>query len=99
MTELKHYGLIRASKKTGKIDTTMTALGSGLLNLWALQNTTSSKVTVIVNIDDRCTEREYHGTKDGFPRILKSEDEFEINIPYDIYAVLDEDIAKEGANV
>ena len=41
MADLHNYGLIRFSKKTGKIDTTMTAIGRGMIQMWALQNTTN----------------------------------------------------------
>lgn len=41
--------LLRYSKKTGKIDTAMTGLGSALMRLWAMQNTTSTKETVVIN--------------------------------------------------
>ena len=41
--------LLRYSKKTGKLDTAMTGLGSALMRLWAMQNTTSTKETVVIN--------------------------------------------------
>ena len=43
MNKLHNYGLIRFSKKTGKVDTSMTAIGKGVIQLWALQNTTKTK--------------------------------------------------------
>ena len=95
MTELHHYGLVRFSKKTGKIDTTMTALGKGLIQLWALQNTTKSKATVIVDIDERKISSEYFGTADGFPEIHKTEEEFKIHCPDDLFDFFAKELRKE----
>lgn len=97
MTTLHNCGLVRFSKKTGKIDTTMTAIGNGLLQLWALQNTTKSKATVIVDIDERKTLSEYIGTADGFPDIRKSEEEFEFNFPEELFDIMDEEVTKRNA--
>ena len=49
MANINYHALIRFSKKTGKIDMTMTGMGSAMMQLWALKNTTKSKVTVIVD--------------------------------------------------
>lgn len=92
MSALHNFGLVRFSKKTGKIDTTMTAIGSGLIQLWGLQNTTKTKATVIVDIDERKVTAEYIGTEDGFPKVHKNEDEFEYNLPDELYDVLAEEI-------
>ena len=97
MSELHNYGLVRFSKKTGKIDTTMTALGKGLIQMWGLQNTTKAKACVIVDIDERRPVVEYVGTDDGFPKIQKDPDEFEFNLPDDLYAIFDEEVAKRAA--
>ena len=94
MSELHNFGLIRFSKKTGKIDMTMTALGKGMIQLWALQNTPKTKVCVIVNIDERRTVAEYIGTNDGFPEIHKEEDDFEYNLPDELWHFFDEEVAK-----
>ena len=40
--------LFRFSKKTGKIDTTMTGLGVSLMKMWALNKTTKTKATIIL---------------------------------------------------
>ena len=98
MSELHNYGLIRCSKKTGKIDTTMTAIGKGMIQLWALQNTTKTKVCVIVDIDERCTVAEYVGTDNGFPKIRKYADEFELSVPVELWDVFDEEVAKRAAS-
>lgn len=94
MSELHNYGLIRFGRKSGKIDTTMTAIGKGLIQLWALQNTTKTKACVIVDIDERQTVAEYIGTADGFPEVRKSQDDFEYDLPVELYDIFDEEVAK-----
>lgn len=66
--ELKTYCLIRFARKTGKIDTTLEGLGSGMLRLWALQNTTKTKDTIICEKDTGRVFWYFEGTGD-FPRI------------------------------
>ena len=70
-TDLEVHVLFRCSKKTGKVDTTATALGKAMLDAWALQNTPSSKMCLVFN--RRTGELVYHteGTKDGFPQVRK----------------------------
>ena len=63
--------LFRCSKRTGKIDTTMTGLGSALMRLWALQNTTSSKECLIFIRDTGELVFHIEGTKSNFPRFVK----------------------------
>lgn len=96
MDELHKYGLVRFSKKTGKIDTTMTALGRGLIQLWALQNTTKTKATVIVDIDERTVFSEYIGTADGFPEVRKDPATFEYDLPVELFDILAEEEAKRA---
>lgn len=96
MNEMHNYGLVRFSKKTGKIDTTMTALGRGVIQLWALQNTTKTKACVIVDIDERSIFAEYVGTAAGFPEVRKSAEEFEFNVPEELFGILAEEAAKRG---
>ena len=72
-TILKEYVLVRFSKKTGKIDTTLEALGNATLKLWALQNTTKTKDTVIFAKDSGDIVEYYEGTGD-FPKITKPDD-------------------------
>ena len=91
MRELHKYGLIRLNKTTGKIDTTMTALGRGMIQVWALQNTLNTKATVIVDIDERKVFAEYIGTEDGFPEIRKDPETFEYNIPDELFDILAEE--------
>lgn len=44
---LDEYALVRFSRKSGKIDTVMTATGNAMLRLWALQNCPKSKDIII----------------------------------------------------
>lgn len=94
MDKLHNYGLARFSQKTGKVDTIMTAIGRGLIQMWALQNTTKTKACVIVDIDERRTFAEYVGTEDGFPEIRKNADEFEYELPEQLFTIFDEEVAK-----
>lgn len=67
--ELKTYCLVRFARKSGKIDTTLEGLGSGMLRLWALQNTTKTKDTIIFEKDTGIVCWYYEGTASGFPDI------------------------------
>lgn len=96
MSDLHNYGLVRFSKKTGKIDTTMTAIGRGMIQLWALQNTTKTKATVIVDIDERTVFSEYIGTADGFPEVRKNPATFEYDLPVELFDILAEEAAKRA---
>ena len=69
MEDLKVNVLFRFSKKTGKIDTTITGLGTALLRMWCLQNTTKSKGCVIVERDTGKVLFITEGTADGFPKV------------------------------
>lgn len=75
MSDLKRYGLIRHSTKTGKIDTAMTGLGCGVLQLWGLQNTTKTKTTVVFELDTGLIRSRYTGTPDGFPKVERAIEE------------------------
>ena len=97
MSTLHNYGLIRFNKQTGENDMIMTAIGKGLLQSWALQNTPKNKACVIVNIDKRCTAVEIIGSADGFPKFHKNVDEFEYNVPDELFAIFDEEVAKRRA--
>ena len=98
MNELHHYGLVRFNKKSGKIDMTMTALGKGVIQMWALQNTPKTKACVIVDIDEHKVVSEYIGTADGFPEWRKDPDTFEFEIPDKLYEVFEEEAAKAAGN-
>lgn len=71
MAELKVHVLMRASKKTGKIDTTMTELGKGMLEMWALNNTPRTKTCLVMEQDTGKIVLATIGTDAGFPRIKK----------------------------
>lgn len=70
MSELRKYFLVRFSKKTGKIDTSLEGIGKGMLKLWALQNTTKTKDTIVFDKETGEIEAYYEGTGD-FPKITK----------------------------
>lgn len=64
------YVLFRFSKKTGKIDTTLTAINKPMLQLWALQNTIAkTKASAIINRDTGEVVYMAMGTADGFPKV------------------------------
>ena len=64
--------LFRFSQKTGKIDTTMTSLGSALLQMWALNHTTKTKGCVIAERDTGQVVFATQGTE-GFPKVRKGD--------------------------
>lgn len=66
------WGLIRYSKKTGKVDTAMTGMADALMNLWALQNTTKTKESIIFDLETGAIKSHYVGTTDGFPNVEKN---------------------------
>jgi hypothetical protein len=51
LPNMREFACIRGSQKTGKIDTTLTAGSSAMLTLWAMQNTTSTKVAYVFNLE------------------------------------------------
>lgn len=67
---MEEYYLVRFSKKTGKIDTTMSGVSKGMLGMWALQNTTKTKDTIVFNATTGEIDKYYEGTGD-FPKITK----------------------------
>ena len=69
MSELKTYCLVRFARKSGKIDTSLEGLGTGMLRLWALQNTTKTKDTIIFEKKTGRVCWYYEGTASGFPKI------------------------------
>lgn len=56
-------------KKNGDVDTVMTGMGTALMRLWAMQNTTSSKITFIFERESGKILYAIKGTKEGFPKI------------------------------
>ena len=66
---LKVHVLFRFSKKTGKIDTTMTGLGTAMMQMWALNNTTKTKSCMIFERENGKVKYATYGTADGFPKV------------------------------
>ena len=52
----------------------MTGLGSALMRLWAMQNTTSSKEVVVINRSTGQIVFHTVGRKDSFPYIVKDDE-------------------------
>lgn len=74
--QLEVHVLFRGSKKTGKVDTVMTGIGTVLMKLWALQNTTSSKESLIFHRDSGKLVYHVEGNKkNGFPAVVKYTEE------------------------
>lgn len=97
MSDLHYYGLVRFNKKTMKIDTTMTALGKGMIKLWGLQNTGQGQACIVVDIDERQTIVEYIGTNEGFPEVHSTSNEFDFELSDELLSVFDEEVAKRSA--
>jgi hypothetical protein len=70
MEELKRYYCVRFIRRSGKIDTTLSGLGKGLIQMWALQNTTAKSKDSIIFDEDGFIHSYYEGTGD-FPKITK----------------------------
>ena len=77
MDKMHNYGLARFDKESGKINTSMTAIGRGVIQLWALQNTRENEACVIVDVDERMVFAEYVGTDDGLPDVRKNPKDFD----------------------
>ena len=89
---LQVHVLFRAGKKTGKIDMTITALGSALLKMWAMNNTTATKRTLIFNRDTGACVFAAEGKKNDMPTFsmdLGTCDEYGISLE-DLQAVKDD---------
>lgn len=69
-TGLKRYFCVRFNRKSGKIDTTLSGLGCGMIQMWALQNTTAKSKDTIIFDEDGWVHSYYEGTGD-FPTITK----------------------------
>lgn len=72
MEEIKGYGLVRYSKKTGRVDKTLTGIGFGMLQLYGLQETTKTKETVVFELDTGLIRSIYTGTESGFPKVQRA---------------------------
>lgn len=62
------YVLLRASKRTGKVNKCMTGITSALMKMWALNNTRKNDITLIIERDTGRIEECYTGTADGWPK-------------------------------
>lgn len=67
---LRTYYCVRFSRKTGKIDTTLSGVGRGMIQMWALQNTTAKTKDTIIFDEYGWVHSYYEGTGD-FPKITK----------------------------
>ena len=67
--ELETFTLIRFSRRSGKVDTTLEGLGNAALRLWALQNTTKTKDTIIFNKATGEVVYYFEGTE-GYPKMF-----------------------------
>jgi hypothetical protein len=74
MGDLKTYCLVRFARRSGKIDMSMEGIGNAMLRLWALQNTTKTKDTIIFEKDTGNICWYFEGTGD-FPKVMDSEKE------------------------
>ena len=70
MNEMKLHFLVQYQKKRGKVCVTMGGLGTGIMRLWALQNTTSIHRDTIIFDEDGWVLWLYEGTGD-FPKITE----------------------------
>lgn len=68
--ELNVHVLFRFSKKTGKIDKVMTGLGSAMMKLWALENTTKTKACIICERNSGNVVMVTEGNANGFPKVI-----------------------------
>lgn len=71
MSDLSVCVLFRASKKSGKIDTTMTGMGSALMRMWALKNTPKTKMCMIFERESGKLIFATYGQDSGFPKVTK----------------------------
>ena len=62
------------NKKGGKVIKSASGMGKGMVGYWALQNTTKSRVSVLLFTDTHEIERAYVGTENGFPKVIHVED-------------------------
>lgn len=69
MEKLDTYVLVRFSRRSGKIDTTLEGIGNAMLRMWALQNTTKTKDTIIFSKTTGDVVFYAEGTDSGFPSV------------------------------
>ena len=70
---IERHGLIRANKRTGKIDKALTAHGCPMLQIWAIHNTTSTKDSYVFNLETGDVVMVCTGVKgSNFPEVQKN---------------------------
>lgn len=62
------FVLLRASKKTGKVNKCMTGITPALMKMWGLQNTRKNDITLIIERDTGRIIEVFTGTPDGYPK-------------------------------
>ena len=67
---MEKFICLRFGRKSGKIDKSLEGLGCGMLQLWALQNTTKTKDTVIFSAETGKIKMYVEG-REGFPEVQK----------------------------
>lgn len=71
-SSFKVHVLFRFDKKSGSIDTLLTAMGKALLQMWAVQNTPSNKCSMVVERDTGNIVFQVLGKKGAGQSIQKS---------------------------
>lgn len=66
--------LFRCSKKSGSVDTTMTGMGSALMQMWALKNTPKTKSCLIFERESGKLVFATYGDASGFPKVKKGDE-------------------------
>lgn len=69
---LDEFCLVRFNRNTGRIDTTLEAMGSASLKLWALTHCPKTKDIIIFNKYNGNVEQYLEGTVD-FPKVFTEE--------------------------
>lgn len=89
---MKTYYLVNFNRKSGKINISLEGIGKGLLNLWALQNTTPATDTIVFEKESGIVDKYYTGTKDGFPEIEKDAGNIEDYCPGMLAVINDKEL-------
>ena len=66
--------LFRCSKKSGSVDTTMTGMGSALMQMWALKNTPKTKSCLIFERESGKLVFATYGDASGFPKVKNGDE-------------------------
>lgn len=79
MSSIKQHVLIRHTKKTGKINKVIDGLGTGMLRLWALQNTRKHERTIIFEYDTGKIIHEFIGQETSMCKTSQPEHAYVCN--------------------